>query len=134
VIVEPREAPTAELIVVCGLQFASRCAAHGLPFFGVVHAGYVPATRRLDLADLAEEIERRARPAQRQERLTTAVSHWMMDALEPFGVALVVEAEHACHGRASADGRETRVVTACFRGVMQDDMPLRAEFLSRVRR
>jgi len=51
----------------------------------------------------------------------------------PMG-ALVLEAEHACHERRGAAGRETKVVTAQFRGVLRHDAPLRAEFLSRVRR
>jgi len=131
-IVEPLEA--AELIVVRGLQFAGRCESHELPFFGVAHLGYVPKRRRLDGDELAAELERRARVAQRQERLTNAVSDWMVDQYAPLGVALVLEAEHACHERRGAAGRETKVVTAQFRGVLRHDAPLRAEFLSRVRR
>jgi GTP cyclohydrolase I len=118
-----------ELIVVRGLRFASRCQAHVLPVVGVVHVGYVPDGHVLEVEDLADAIEARASMPQRQEQLTTAVSDWIEENVAPVGTAVVLEAEHACHA-----GRDTNVVTARFRGVVQHDTTLRAEFLSRLRR
>jgi len=118
-----------ELIVVRRLRFASRCQAHELPVVGVVHVGYVPDGHLLEVEELADAIEARVAVPQRQEQLTTAVSDWLAENIAPVGTAVVLEAEHACHA-----GRDTNVVTAQFRGVVQHDPTLRAEFFSRLRR
>jgi GTP cyclohydrolase I len=124
VIVESRE-----LIVVRGLRFASRCEAHELPVVGVVHVGYVPDGHLLDVEDLADAIEARATLPQRQEQLTAAVSDWLEEHVAPVGTAVVLEADHACYA-----GRDTNVVTTRFRGALQHEPTLRAEFLSSLRR
>ena len=139
-IVEPREETASpldfagELIVVRGVPFAARCEAHELPFFGVAHVGFIPRDRLLEVADLADAIEQRAEGPQRQERLTAAVSDWVAETLDPLGSAVVVEAEHACHAVGTAGGRSADVVTARFRGVLQSNEPMRAEFVGRLRR
>jgi GTP cyclohydrolase I len=126
VIVEPRE-----LIVVRGLRFTSRCEAHELPVIGVAHVGYVPDAILLDLDDLADAIERCSVGPQRQERLTAAVADWMAAALDPLGVAVVLEADHACYAGASTGGRAANVVTARYRGLLRENAGMRAEFVAR---
>ena len=120
-----------ELVVLRGVPFASKCAAHQLPFFGVAHVGYVPGARTLDAVDLADALERLTHDAQRQERLTAAVCEWIDSTLHPRGVGVVLEAEHSCDVGSGAGGRGANVVTARFRGVLQSDAWLRAEFVGR---
>jgi GTP cyclohydrolase I len=120
-----------ELVVLWGVPFAARCAAHELPFFGVAHVGYMPGARTLDAADLADALERLTQAPQRQERLTAAVSEWIDAALDPRGLGVVLEAEHTCHAGRGAGGRGANVVTARLRGVLKTDAWLRAEFVGR---
>lgn len=139
-IVEACDAPASqstgegELVVERGVPFAARCETHELPFVGVAHVGYVPGAQMLDAPDLADAIERLAVRPQRQERLTVALSDWIEGTFAPPGFAVVLEADHACHAVRTAGGRGANVVTACFRGVLRSDAPLRAEFLARLRR
>jgi GTP cyclohydrolase IA len=132
---QPCDVPAAgpavddELVVVRGVPFAGRCAAHELPFFGVAHVGYVPGVRALDAADLADALERLTRDPQRQERLTAALSDWIDVTLAPLGAGVILEAEHTCHADRGPGGRGANVVTARFRGVLKSNALLRGEFI-----
>ncbi|HET8662912.1 MAG TPA: GTP cyclohydrolase I [Nocardioides sp.] len=122
-----------ELVVVSDIPVRSLCEHHLLPFTGVAHVGYLPGDRILGLSKFARTVEFFARRAQTQERLTMEIAEHLTQRLEPHGVGVVIEAEHACMSLRGAKADGARTVTAALHGRLRDDPKTRAEFLSLTR-
>jgi len=122
-----------ELVVVSDIPVRSLCEHHLLPFTGVAHVGYLPGERILGLSKFARTVEFFARRAQTQERLTTEIADHLQERLQPFGVGVVVEADHTCMTLRGARAEGARTVTAALRGRLREDPATRAEFLSLTR-
>jgi GTP cyclohydrolase IA len=120
-----------ELVLVRDIAFHSLCEHHLLPFSGVAHVAYMPATRILGLSKLGRVVELFARRLQVQERLTTQIADWLDAQLDPRGVGVVIEAEHLCMSMRGVQKPGVRTVTSALRGVVRDDPVTRREFLAR---
>jgi GTP cyclohydrolase IA len=138
---EPFEATTFpndegydELVMVRDIPFASLCEHHLLPFTGVAHVGYLPADRLLGLSKMARVVAHFARRLQVQERLTTQVVDWLAANLQPKGVGVVLEAEHACMSLRGVRANGARTVTSALAGVIRNDERARGEFFALVGR
>jgi GTP cyclohydrolase I len=70
-----------------------------------------------------------AKRLQLQERLTTEVATFLMDHLDPRGVACVVEASHLCTMMRGVKKEEARMVTSAMLGTFRRDGRTRNEFL-----
>jgi GTP cyclohydrolase I len=128
----PNDEGYDELVVARDIPFTSVCEHHLLPFSGVAHVGYLPGARLVGLSKLARVVMHFSRRLQIQERLTTQVSDWLMDTLNPKGVGVVVEAEHACMSIRGVRATGTRTVTSALAGLVRDDPRTRSEFLALV--
>lgn len=123
----------SEMIVLKDLDFFTLCEHHMLPFFGKAHVAYVPSNKILGLSKLARLFEVFARRLQVQERLTTQVAHSLMDAIDPQGVGVVVEAEHLCMRMRGVEKQNSVVVTSCMLGTFRDRQETREEFTTLIR-
>lgn len=86
-----------ELVLIKDIPFYSVCEHHLVPFFGKAHVGYLPRDGRLTgLSKLARVVDTVAKRPQLQERLTATVAEAIVEKLDPYGVIVVVEAEHMC--------------------------------------
>ncbi len=86
-----------ELVLVKDIPFFSTCEHHLVPFFGKAHIGYIPRGGRVTgLSKLARAVETVARRPQLQERITSTVADSIVESLDPYGVIVVIEAEHMC--------------------------------------
>ena len=120
-----------EMVVVKDIPFYSSCEHHLVPFFGKAHVVYIPKDGRLTgLSKLARVIETLARRPQLQERITKETANIIMEELEPYGVMVVVEAEHMCMTMRGIRAAGSSTVTCAFRGVIRDDTSLRTEVLT----
>ena len=119
-----------ELVLARDIPFSSLCQHHLLPFVGVAHVAYLPGERILGLSKLARVVELHARGLQVQERLTKQVADWLQSQLEPKGVGVVIEAEHACMSLRGVQARGSRTVTSSVHGLLRDDPRSRAEFFA----
>jgi GTP cyclohydrolase IA len=119
-----------ELVVVRDIPFQSLCMHHVLPFHGLAHVGYLPDERILGLSKLARVVELFARGLQLQERLTTQIAECLQRELEPKGVGVVLEAEHACMSLRGVQKPGSTTVTSALHGLVRDDPRTREEFLS----
>jgi GTP cyclohydrolase I len=126
----PNDEGYDELVVARSIPFSSLCEHHLLPFAGIAHVGYVPAERLLGLSKLARVVTHFSRRLQVQERLTAQISNWLVEALHPKGVGVVLEAEHACVSLRGVRAAGSMTVTSALVGLVRDDERTRAEFFS----
>ncbi len=122
------DAPDDDLVVARSLRFYSMCEHHLLPFFGVVHVGYVPAGRIVGIGRLARTVEILARRPQVQERLTAQIADAVVSGVAPAGVGVIVEAEHLCLAMRGVRAAGTTIFTSAMRGTFREDAAQRAEF------
>jgi GTP cyclohydrolase I len=123
----------SEMIVLKDLDFYTLCEHHMLPFFGKAHVAYIPSKRILGLSKLARLFEVFARRLQVQERLTRQVATSLMEAIEPQGVGVVVEAEHLCMRMRGVEKQNSVVVTSCMLGTFRSRQETRQEFMTLIR-
>lgn len=122
-----------EMVILKDIPFYSICEHHFMPFHGVAAVGYIPDGRVVGLSKLARVVEAYARRPQIQEQLTGQVADTLMDALQPDGVAVVIEAEHLCMTQRGVKKPGARMITSATRGTFRNSDVTRAEFLSLVR-
>ena len=125
----PNDEGYDELVLVRDIPFHSLCQHHLLPFSGIAHVGYLPASRILGLSKLARVVEHFARGLQVQERLTKQIGDWLDARLAPKGVGVVMEAEHLCMSLRGVEAVGSKTVTSSLHGLVRDDARTRAEFL-----
>lgn len=118
-----------EMIVVRDIELYSLCEHHMLPFFGKAHVAYLPKRRILGLSKVARVVEVFARRLQVQERLTTQVARTLQEHLDPWGVGVVIEAQHLCMQMRGIQKQNSSAVTSSMLGVFRTDQATREEFL-----
>ena len=84
------------MVLVKDIELYSMCEHHILPFFGKAHVAYIPNGTITGLSKIARVVECFARRLQVQERLTVQIRDCIQEALNPLGVAVVIEAGHTC--------------------------------------
>ena len=125
------EEENEEMVVVRDIPLYSMCEHHLLPFVGKAHIVYIPQNGRvIGLSKLARIVDNFARRPQIQERLTSQIADFLMDNLEPLGVAVVIEAEHLCMTMRGARAAGAKTKTSALRGSMRSDARTRAEAMS----
>lgn len=85
-----------QMIVVKDIEVHSMCEHHMLPFFGKAHIAYIPNGKIVGLSKIPRIVDAFARRMQVQERLTDQIKNCIQEALNPLGVAVVIEAQHMC--------------------------------------
>ena len=122
-----------ELVLVKDIPFYSMCEHHLVPFFGKAHVAYLPKNGKLTgLSKLARVVETVAKRPQLQERITATVADTLMKKLEPYGVIVVIEAEHMCMTMRGVQKPGSKTVTSAVRGVFKTDPRSRAEVMSMI--
>jgi len=117
------------MIMVRDIELYSMCEHHLLPFFGVAHIAYIPDGRIVGLSKLPRIVEVFARRLQVQERLTEQIAQAVVDAVQPLGVGVVIEASHLCMMMRGVEKQNSRTITSALRGVFRDCSMTRDEFL-----
>ena len=123
-----------EMVIVKDIEFFSMCEHHLLPFFGKAHIAYVPNGKVIGLSKIPRLVDVFARRLQVQERLTRQVGEAITDAINPQGVAVILEAQHLCMMMRGVEKQHSSTVTSAMLGVFKSQLQTRNEFLSLVRR
>ncbi len=119
-----------EMVIVRDIDFFSLCEHHLLPFYGKVHIAYIPKGKIVGLSKLPRIVEVFARRLQVQERMTQQIAETLYRALEPDGVAVVVEARHLCMMMRGVEKQNSLATTSAMLGSFRDDERTRSEFLN----
>lgn len=117
-----------EMVIVKNIELYSFCEHHMLPFFGKAHIGYLPNGKITGLSKFARVVDAFSRRLQVQERLTTQILDCLQSALEPHGVAVVLEAKHMCMMMRGVEKQNSVTTTSAFTGVF-NETATRNEFI-----
>jgi GTP cyclohydrolase I len=122
-----------EMVIVKDIDLASLCEHHILPFVGKCHVAYMPNKKIVGLSKIPRLVDMFARRLQVQERLTTQIANALNDALEPRGVAVVIEAVHLCMLVRGVEKQNSKAVTSAMLGAFRDRPETRAEFMELIK-
>jgi GTP cyclohydrolase I len=124
----------SEMVVIKGIPFYSLCEHHMLPFFGVAAVGYLPRGRVIGLSKIPRIVEMYARRLQVQERMTQQIADCLQSRLNPYGVGVVIEAEHLCLAMRGVQKGGATMVTSSVLGTFRTTKETRDEFMAHLDR
>ena len=122
-----------EMVIVKDIDFFSLCEHHLLPFVGKAHIAYMPRKKIVGLSKIQRLVEMYSRRLQVQERLTTQIANTLNEALQPRGVAVVMEAIHLCMLMRGVEKQNSKAVTSAMLGAFRDRPETRAEFMELIK-
>ena len=123
-----------DMVIVRDVEFFSLCEHHLLPFFGKAHVGYIPSGKIVGLSKIPRIIDMFARRLQVQERLTHQIADAIMNAIDPLGVAVVMEGRHMCMQMRGVEKQNSLASTSAMLGQFRKSSETRSEFLSIINR
>jgi GTP cyclohydrolase I len=123
-----------EMVLVRDIEFYSLCEHHMLPFIGRAHVAYLPKGKVIGLSKIPRIVDMYARRLQVQERMTRQIADLLQQALEPQGVAVVVEAVHMCSMMRGVKKHDARMTTSAMHGAFRANLATREEFLQNISR
>jgi GTP cyclohydrolase I len=119
-----------EMVILRDIPLYSICEHHLLPFYGKAHVAYIPRKDRLaGVSKIARVVEAVSRRPQLQERITTRIADTLVKVLKPYGVMVIVEAEHLCMTMRGVSKPGSKMTTSALRGVFQKSVATRNEAL-----
>jgi GTP cyclohydrolase I len=121
-----------DLVMLRDIRVHSHCEHHLAPFLGVAHVAYLPKGSILGISKIARVVEIFARRLQTQETLTAQIADAIEDALQPRGVAVLIEAEHQCMSMRGVRQPGVKTITTRFTGALEVDASYRDRFLQMV--
>jgi GTP cyclohydrolase I len=128
------EADTEDMVIVKDIELYSLCEHHLLPFIGKCHVAYLPKGKVIGLSKIARIVEMYARRLQIQERLTNQIAKALQTAIQPAGVAVVVEAKHLCMMMRGVEKQNSVMTTSSMLGLFRERISTRSEFLDLINR
>jgi GTP cyclohydrolase I len=118
-----------QMVIVKDIDLYSMCEHHMLPFYGKAHVAYIPNGYITGLSKIARVVESFSRRLQVQERLTMQIRDCLQDCLNPFGVAVVIEAQHMCMQIRGVQKQNSVTTTSAFTGIFLEKLNTREEFI-----
>ncbi|CCA93717.1 GTP cyclohydrolase I FolE [Novosphingobium sp. PP1Y] len=119
-----------EVVLLKDIPFQSHCEHHMAPIIGKAAIAYLPRDHVVGISKLARVLHGFSRRLQIQERLTAEVAQCIWDHLKPHGVAVVIEANHACMSARGVRTPGVGMITSRMMGTFLEDQRTRKEVLS----
>ncbi len=118
-----------EIVLLRDIPFQSHCEHHLAPIIGHAHIAYLPRNRVVGISKLARVLHGFAQRLQVQERLTAEIADCIWEHLKPLGVAVVIQASHACMTARGVQTPGVQMTTSRMMGVFRDDEKARREIM-----
>ena len=122
------------MVVVRDIEFYSLCEHHMLPFIGRASVAYLADNRVIGLSKIPRIVDMFARRLQVQERMTNQIADFLMELLQPRGVAVVVDGLHLCANMRGVQKHDARMITSAMLGTFRTNLATREEFLNNISR
>ncbi|WP_018298993.1 GTP cyclohydrolase I FolE [Fangia hongkongensis] len=119
-----------EIVLLKNMRLESYCEHHMVPIVGKAHIAYLPDGKVVGISKIARVLDVYAKRLQTQERLTMQVALAIEKALNPKGVAVIIDSMHQCMTTRGVRKSETSTVTSCMRGIFRRDDKSRAELMA----
>ncbi|MBW3617244.1 MAG: GTP cyclohydrolase I FolE [Proteobacteria bacterium] len=123
-----------DVVMLRDIDVESHCEHHIAPFLGRAYVAYKPTGRVVGLSKLARVVEIYSKRLQNQESLTAQIAQAIEDALQPEGVAVLIDAEHQCMTTRGLRHKQVSTITSRFTGVFKTDAALQERFLRMTQR
>ena len=117
------------MVIVKDIELYSMCEHHMIPFYGKAYVAYIPNEYITGLSKIARVVEAYARRLQVQERLTVQIRDCIQETLNPYGVAVVIEAAHMCMQMRGVQKQNSVTTTSAFTGIFLSEIKTREEFI-----
>ncbi len=115
-----------DIVLLKDIRFESHCEHHIMPFVGIAHVAYLPNNRVVGISKLARVVEIYARRLQSQEIMTMQIADAIDQALQPKGVAVIIEAEHYCMSMRGIHRPGVKTITRKYTGAFFRDSAIQA--------
>jgi len=122
-----------DFVLVREIAFNSHCEHHMMPFMGKAHIAYKPVERVVGLSKLARLVDVYAHRLQTQEHMTSQIATAIDEILNPYGVAVMLEAEHMCMSVRGVEKPGSLTITTQFTGSFRDNPDEQVRFMNLVR-
>ena len=122
-----------DTVLLRDIPLVSTCEHHMAPITGKAHVAYRPNGKVVGISKLSRLVDGYARRLQLQERLTNEIALALDEALQPKGVAVVIEAAHGCMATRGVNQHGISMVTKCWLGDFKKDETLRRELMGSIR-
>lgn len=118
-----------DIVLMRDIRFESHCEHHIQPMIGIAHVAYLPSDKVVGISKLARVVDAFAKRLQSQEILTNQIANAIETALQPRGVAVLLEAEHQCISTRGIHKTGVACVTRAMTGEFRTDPKAEERFL-----
>lgn len=121
-----------DMVMLRSIDLQSHCEHHMVPILGQAHIAYLPDRRVVGISKLARVLDSFGRRLQTQETMTAQVAAAIQSALQPKGVAILVDAKHQCMTTRGVKKPNVSMITTRFTGAFNTDKDLRDRFYQQI--
>lgn len=115
-----------DIVLLKDIRIESHCEHHMVPIIGVAHVAYLPSDKVVGISKIARVVDAYARRLQSQEILTNQIAEAINTALNPRGVAVLIDAQHYCISTRGVHKTDVACVTRAMTGAFKEDAALEA--------
>ena len=117
-----------DIVLLKNIRIESHCEHHIIPIIGVAHIAYLPSNKVVGISKLARVVDAYSKRLQSQEILTNQIAQAIETALNPRGVAVIIDAKHYCIATRGVHKPEVSCVTRAMTGEFKTDASLESRF------
>jgi len=123
-----------DMVMLTNIDVESHCEHHLAPIMGVAHVAYLPSKAVVGISKIARVVEIFSKRMQTQETMTAQIADALTEAMEPRGVAVLVDAKHQCMTTRGVHHPNVSTITTTFTGEFRNDRDLKDRFMRLVER
>ena len=118
-----------DMVMLTNIDVESHCEHHLAPILGVAHVAYLPSKAVVGISKIARVVEIFSKRMQTQETMTAQIADALTEAMQPRGVAVLVDAKHQCMTTRGVHHQHVSTITTTFTGEFKTDAALKDRFL-----